>query len=88
MDPIDQELQDSQRAKELLDDPLIQKIFQELESKYIDAWKDSDPKDREGREVLFQLQWAIGQVRNHFNVIIEKGDFHKSALSRSMKRKF
>ncbi len=40
MDPIDQELQDSQRAKELLDDPLIQKIFQELESKYIDAWKD------------------------------------------------
>ena len=87
MDPIDQELQDSQRAKELLDDPLIQKIFQELESKYIDAWKDSDPKDREGREVLFQLQYAIAEVRNHFNVIMEKGEFHKSALSRSMKRK-
>ena len=87
MDPIDQELQDCQRAKELLDDPLIHQIFQELESKYIDAWKDSDPKDREGREVLFQLQYAIAEVRNHFNVIMEKGEFHKSALSRSMKRK-
>ena len=87
MDPIDQELKDSQRAKELLDDPLIQKIFQELESKYIDAWKDSDPKDREGREVLFQLQYAIADVRSHFTVIIEKGDFNKSVLSRSIKRK-
>ena len=88
MDQVDQELKDSQRAKELLDDPLFQKIFQELESKYIDAWKESDPKDSAGREVLFQLQWAIGQVRSHFTVIMEKGEFHKSALSRSMKRKF
>ena len=88
MDEIDlEELKDSQRAKELLDDPLIQKIFQELESKYIDAWKESDPKDSSGREVLFQLTWAIAEVRSHFNVILEKGDFHKSTLSRSMKRK-
>jgi len=88
MDQVDQELQESQRAKELLDDPLFQKIFQELESKYIDAWKASDPKDSAGREVLFQLQWAVAEVRNHFNVILEKGEFHKSTLSRSMKRKF
>jgi len=87
MDEIDQELKDSQRAEELLNDPLIQKIFQELESKYIDAWRGSDPKDSSGREVLFQLQWAIAEVRSHFNVILEKGDFHKSTLSRSMKRK-
>jgi len=87
MDEIDQELKDSQRAEELLNDPLIQKIFQELESKYIEAWRESDPKDSSGREVLFQLQWAIAEVRGHFNVILEKGDFHKSTLSRSMKRK-
>ena len=87
MDPIDQELQDSRRAKELLNDPLIQKIFQELEEKYIDAWKESDPKDSAGREVLFQLQYAIAEVRSHFTVIMEKGDFNKSVLSRSIKRK-
>jgi hypothetical protein len=87
MDEIDQELKDSQRAEELLNDPLIQKIFQDLEDKYIDAWKDSDLKDSLGREVLFQLIWAIAEVRSHFNVIIEKGEFHKSTLSRSMKRK-
>ena len=87
MDPIDQELQDSRRAKELLNDPLIQKIFRELEEKYITAWKQSDPKDRESREVLFQLQYAIAEVRSHFTVIMEKGDFNKSVLSRSIKRK-
>jgi len=87
MDDIAQELQDSQRAKELLDDPFIQKIFQDLESKYIDAWKESDPKDSHGREVLFQLQWAIAEVQSHLSVIMEKGVFHKQTLSRSMKRK-
>ena len=88
MNPVDQELKDSQRAKELLNDPLIKQIFQDLETKYIDAWKESDPKDSSGREVLFQLQWAIAEVRSHFNVILEKGEFHKQTLSRSMKRKF
>ena len=87
MDEIDQELKDSQRAEELLKDPLIKQTFEILEQKYIEAWKESDPKDSSGREVLFQLQWAIGQVRNHFNVILEKGEFHKQTLSRSMKRK-
>jgi hypothetical protein len=88
MNPVDQELKDSQRAKELLNDPLIQKIFQDLETKYIEAWRNSDVKDFAGREVLFQLTWAVAEVRSHFNVILEKGEFHKQTLSRSMKRKF
>ncbi len=88
MDLIDEELGDSHRAKELIDDPLIKQIFQELEDKYIEAWRNSDVKDFAGREVLFQLTWAVAEVRNHFDVIIAKGDFNKSVLSRSMKRKF
>jgi hypothetical protein len=88
MDEIDlEELKDSQRAKELLNDPLIQRTFEIMEEKYIEAWKDSDLEDIKGREILWQLNWAIGQVRNHFNVILEKGEFHKQTLSRSMKRK-
>ena len=87
MDEIEQELKDSQRAEELMNDPLIQRTFEIMEQKYIDAWKDSDPKDCTGREILWQLIWAIGQVQAHFTVIIEKGEFHKSTISRNMKRK-
>jgi len=87
MDEIEQELKDSQRAEELMNDPLIQRTFEIMEQKYIDAWKDSDPKDSTGREILWQLIWAIEQVQAHFTVIIEKGEFHKSTISRNMKRK-
>jgi len=87
MNEIEQELKDSQRAEELMNDPLIQRTFEIMEQKYIDAWKDSDPKDCPGREILWQLIWAIEQVQAHFTVIIEKGEFHKSTISRNMKRK-
>ena len=87
MDEVEQELEESRRAEELLNDPLIQKTFQIMEEKYIDAWKNSDLEDTKGREILWQLIWAIGQVRSHLTVIIEKGEFHKSQISRNMKRK-
>ena len=87
MDPIDQELKDSQRAEELLNDPLIKQTFEIMEQKYIEAWKDSDLEDAKGREILWQLIWAIGQVKAHFTVILDKGEFHKSTISRNMKRK-
>ena len=87
MDEIDQELKDSQRAEELLNDPLIKQTFEIMEQKYIEAWKDSDLEDAKGREILWQLIWAIGQVRSHFTVILDKGEFHKSQISRNMKRK-
>jgi len=87
MDEVEQELEESRRAEELLNDPLIQKTFQLMEEKYINAWKESDLEDSKGREILWQLIWAIGQVRSHFTVILDKGEFHKSQISRNMKRK-
>ena len=87
MDQVDQELKESQRAKELMDDPLILQTFAKMEEEYIEAWKNSDLEDSKGREILWQLIWAIGQVQNHFNVIMDKGEFHKSTISRNMKRK-
>ena len=87
MSEVDQELKDAKRAEELLNDPLIHQTFETMEEKYIDAWKDSDLEDSKGREILWQLIWAIGQVKSHFTVIMEKGEFHKSQISRNMKRK-
>ena len=87
MDEIEQELKDSQRAEELMNDPLIKQTFETMEEKYMEAWRGSDLDDSKGREIIWQLIWAIEQVKAHFNVIIEKGEFHKSTISRNMKRK-
>ena len=87
MNEVEQELKESERAKELMDDPLIKQTFETMEEKYMDAWRGSDLEDSKGREILWQLIWAIGQVKAHFSVIIDKGEFHKSTISRNMKRK-
>ena len=87
MSEVDQEMRDAERAKQLLKDPLFQQTFDELEKQYFETWKNTEPKDTEGREILWQLLWSTEQVRNHFSVIIDRGEFHKSTLSKTMKRK-
>ena len=82
MDEIDQELKDSQKAKELINNPVLIKAFEELEKLYLDTWKSSDLKDSEGREVLWQLVWATAQVRAHLDVILERGELHKAQLNK------
>ena len=87
MDEIDQELKDSQRAKELINDPVLTKAFKELEKLYLDTWKSSDLKDSEGREVLWQLVWATAQVRAHLGVILERGELHQANLNKLIKKR-
>ena len=87
MNEVEQEIRDGDRAKQLLEDPLFQKIFDELEKQYFETWKGADPSDSKGREVLWQLLWSTEQVRNFFNVIMDRGEIHKTDISRSMKRK-
>lgn len=87
MSEIDQELKDAQRAKELINDPVFIKAFEELEKLYMDTWKSSDLKDSEGREVLWQLVWAIAQVRAHLGVIMERGELHQAQLNKLIKKR-
>ena len=87
MSEMDQEIRYGERAKQLLKDPLFQKVFDELEKQYYETWKGADPSDSKGREILWQLLWATDQVRNYFNVIIERGELHRNDISRTMKRK-
>ncbi len=87
MDDTDQLLKESKHAKELIDDEVLSKAFDELESLYLGTWKSSDLKDSEGREILFQLIWATAQVRNHLTVILERGELQKLQLEKMIKRK-
>lgn len=53
----------SRKAKELLDDPLVQEILEILEDRAVSDWKQSDPKDSEGREHAWAAVRAIEQFK-------------------------
>ena len=58
-----------------------------MEKEYISKWKNTETKDKEERDILWQLVWAIGELRTHLSVIMQRGEFHKDRLQKSMKRK-
>ncbi len=83
----EKEIRDAERAKEILEDPLLQGSLDKMEEEYISAWKQSKTGDKEERDILWQLVWAIGEFRTHLSVIMQRGEFHKDRLQKSMKRK-
>ena len=82
-----EEIKRAERAKELMSDPLIGEIFTELEEIYFNSWKDTSPDERDAREMMYQLFWAVGELRKHINVIISRGEFNKNLIDQAKKRK-
>ena len=74
------------RVKQLLADPIINETFDHLEKTYFESWRDTNPEEYEPRETLWQLLFAIGEVRRHLSVIMQRGEFHKSHLEKVKKR--
>lgn len=82
-----EEIKRAERAKELMSDPLIGEIFTELEEIYFNSWKETQPKDTDARETMWQLFWAVGELRRHINVIVSRGEFNKNLIENAKKRK-
>ena len=83
----EKEVRDAERAKELLEDTLLQGTLDKMEEEYLQTWKNTKTEDAEARELLWQLIWAIGEFRTHLSVIMQRGEFHRDRLQKTMKRK-
>ena len=83
----EKEVRESEHAKALLEDPILQGAFDKMEKEYISKWKNTETKDKEERDILWQLVWAIGELRTHLSVIMQRGEFHRDRLQKSLKRK-
>lgn len=61
--------QRSERANELLDDPLIQHVFDTLEMRYVDAWRASKYDDYGVREQAYERLMALHEFRADLEMI-------------------
>ena len=64
----EKEVRNAERAKEILDDPLLQGALDKMEEEYITAWKHSKTGDKEERDILWKLVWEIGELRTHYTM--------------------
>lgn len=63
-----------ERAKAVLENELVQEAFDAVDRKLFEEWKDSPPRDREGRERLFDAYKAKEQFKSFFTMLIQDGD--------------
>lgn len=81
MDKTETEILRGERARQLLDEPLIVEAFALIEQEYIKAWQDSPARDVEGREKLFLSLKNIQKVRGHLLQVMDSGKMAKASLA-------
>jgi len=63
----------AEQARELLKNPLINEIFDQLERTTFESWRDSSVSDRDLREAAWQKYQAIREVRQQFEYLVQTG---------------
>jgi len=67
------EIARADRAKLILEDPMVVDALTSMREHIMQAWKDSPARDKEGREELFRYIKVIGQFESVFRAHIETG---------------
>jgi hypothetical protein len=81
LDRTETEIMRGERARQLLDEPLIVEAFALIEQEYTQAWRDSPARDTEARELLFLSLKNLAKVKAHLTHVMESGQIAKATLA-------
>jgi len=70
------------RARAILGDELFNDAFAQLEADFIRAWKNSDPRDDDGRQRIWQALQLLGKVRECLSRAIANGRLAEDEIER------
>ena len=59
----------ARRAKQLLDDEVVQKVFASLEGRYINEWRNTSPVDVQKREAAHAAVRALEDVKTKLSAM-------------------
>lgn len=88
---LSEQIYNSNRAKEVLENEAYIKAFADIEQEFIEAWKTSPARDEAGREKLWQLLSLLHKLKSHIKTTMETGKLaaleleHKRNLSERLK---
>lgn len=70
------------KATALLTDPLFVSTTDQLEAEYIEAWRQSEPRDTQGRELSWLALKALDRMRARFTSIVNDGKMAQNEIDR------
>lgn len=68
------------RAKQLMEDPLVQEAINKIEQTLIEAWQNSHANDHEGRNNAYLMQRLLKNFKSEFERAIGTGKVAKKQL--------
>ena len=75
-----QDLQWSNEARKLLDDPLLQRFFSETEKSLIEQWQVTEPGQVEEREVAYRLLTLTRKFKQYFETFLANEEYTRQQL--------
>ena len=78
----EQEVDRGRRASELLENDIFQTAIRTLEAEYVQAWRETQSADTEGRERLFVALQVSRDFVQHLNSMIASGKISAQQLAR------
>ena len=67
------EIERRARAEALLQNELLREAFAELEQRYVEEWRGSEPRDADARERLWQAVNVLRKVKDHLSRVVRDG---------------
>ena len=80
MDKIQKQIQQGQRAKQLLDDPLLKEAFEYLTEQYKSEIFNTSYNDHDQRQVLWMAYNMLDKIKGHLVSVMETGKLASSEL--------
>ena len=87
LDAISRDRSRGVRAKELLDNELVQEGLASLKAEYLKAWETSPARDAEGRERLWIMVKLVDKFRTHLEQVWDTGKLADAQLVEIERRK-
>jgi CTP:phosphocholine cytidylyltransferase-like protein len=80
MDKIQKQIQQGQRAKQILDDPLLKEAFEYLTEQYKSEIFNTSYNDHDQRQVLWMAYNMLDKIKGHLVSVMETGKLASSEL--------
>jgi CTP:phosphocholine cytidylyltransferase-like protein len=80
MSNLDKQIQQGQKAKQLLNDPLLKEAFEYLAEQYKSEIFNTSYNDHDQRQVLWMAYNMLDKIKGHLVSVMETGKLASSEL--------
>lgn len=80
MGNLDKQIQQGQKAKQLLNDPLLKEAFEYLAEQYKSEIFNTNYNDHDQRQVLWMAYNMLDKIKGHLVSVMETGKLASSEL--------